>query len=73
MSILNLGHTAIVLERVVAVEYDEPFSDGEAVRVFLSGMLRPIEMFVEDPEATYLQICAALSKLQPQDLGALRE
>jgi len=63
MTILNFGNTAIVVERIVAVQCDEPFSGDEAVRVHMSGLIHPIELFVEDPEKTYLQICAAIAAL----------
>ena len=63
MKVLSFGNAAIVLERVVAIECDEPFSGDEAVRVYLSGLSHPIELFVEDPEKTYLDICAAVNHL----------
>lgn len=62
MTIQSFGNTAIVLEHIVAVEMDEQFSGGEAVRVYLAGMLRPLELFVPEPEKTYLAICAAVAK-----------
>lgn len=63
MTVINFGATALVAERIVAVECDELFSGDEAVRVYLEGLPRPIELFVEDPEKAYLEICAAISKL----------
>jgi hypothetical protein len=66
MNVLNIGNTAIVLERVVAIQCDEAFSGDEAIRVFLAGLAVPIELFVEDPEKTYLELCASLSRLQRQ-------
>ena len=66
MTVLCFGNSAIVLERVVAIQCDEPFSGDEAVRVFLDGKTAPVELFVEDPEAAYLQLCAALTKLNQQ-------
>ena len=63
MKILSFGNTAIVLERVVAIEWDELFSGDEAVRVYLSGLSAPVELFVEDPEKAYLDLCAAISKV----------
>ena len=67
MNVLSFGNTAIVLERVVAIQCDEPFSGDEAVRVFLSGLREPVELFVPDPEKTYLDICAAVSRLRDHD------
>jgi hypothetical protein len=61
MTILSFENTAIVVERVVAVQCDEPFSGDEAVRVYMAGLIHPIELFVEDPEKTYLQICAQVA------------
>ena len=66
MNVLSIGNTAIVLERVVAIQCDEAFSGDEAVRVFLIGLAAPIELFVPDPEKTYLELCAALARLHPQ-------
>ena len=66
MSVISIGNTAIVLERVIAIQCDEAFSGDEAVRVFLVGMSHPLELYVEDPEKTYLELCAALSRLHPQ-------
>jgi hypothetical protein len=63
MQVLTIDNTAIVVERVVAVERDDPFSREEAVRVYLEGLPRPIELFVEDPEKTFLEICAAISQV----------
>jgi hypothetical protein len=48
---------------VLAIQCDEPFSGDETVRVYLSGLSHPIELFVEDPERAYLDICAAISNL----------
>ena len=70
MTVMLFENTAIVLERVVAVEFDEPCAGDESVRVFLSGMNRPVELFVPDPEATCLQICAALSRLTCNNPGS---
>ena len=67
MKVLSFGNTAIVLERVVAIQCDEPFSGDEAVRVYLSGLSNPVELFLEDPEKAYLDICAAISKLSALD------
>ena len=63
MKVFSVGLTAIVLDHVVAVECDAPFSGEEAVRVYLSGQVHPLELCVEDPEKTYLEICAALQQL----------
>jgi len=65
VTLLNFGNTAVVVERIVAVQVDEPMSGDEAVRVFVAGLPGPIELFVEDPERAYLEICAAISKLTP--------
>ena len=65
MNVLSFGNTAIVLEHVVAIQCDEPFSGDEALRVYLAGLHSPIELFVVDPEKTYLEICAAISRLAP--------
>lgn len=65
MNIMSFGNTAIVLEHVVAIQCDEAFSGDEAIRVFLAGFGVPVELYVEEPEKTYLELCAALSKLHP--------
>jgi hypothetical protein len=59
----DLNNTTIVLEKVLAVERDPELKGEEAVRVYLSGRESPIELFVEDPEKTHLDICAALAAL----------
>ena len=64
MTIFNIDTTAIVLEQVVAIQFDPPYSSDEAVRVFLFGMFQPLELYTSDPEKTFLEICAAISKLQ---------
>ena len=63
MTGLTFGNTAIVTDRIVAVQCVEAFSGDEAVRVHLSGMNHPLELFVEDPEKTYLELGAAISTL----------
>ena len=66
MNVMSIGNTALVLERVIAIQCDEAFSGDEAVRVFLVGMSHQLELYVEDPEKTYLELCAALSRLHPK-------
>ena len=68
MNVFSVGNTAIVLQRVVAIQHDEEFSADEAVRVYLAGMSHPLELFVSDPETTYLEICAALARLDEPPL-----
>lgn len=69
MNVMSIGNTAIVLERVVAIQCDEAFSGDEAIRVFLAGCSAPVELYVADPETTYLELCAALSRLNPEILN----
>jgi hypothetical protein len=64
MTILNIETTAIVLESVVAIQFDPPYASDESVRVFFSGMCQPIELYTPDPEKTFLEICAAIAKLK---------
>jgi hypothetical protein len=63
-SVNDLNSTTLVLEKVLAVERDPECKGEEAVRVYLSGRESPLELFVEDPEKTQLEICAALSALK---------
>lgn len=64
MTVLSFGNTAIVIDRVVAIQCGEALRGDEPVRVCLEGLVNPVELVVEDPETTYLEICAAISRLQ---------